>query len=197
MKELSIEEKAKAYDEAIERAKKQLDEAKVFDYEDEQIAHDIRTTTYDIFPELKESEDERIRKKLIDYFKGFLEGNEDTYKVGGGVTWEGLDVKDVIAWLEKKGEQKPAWSEEDGNHVKSILSTIECCKAQFLNSPAVVEAYNADIEWLKSLRPQNTWKPSDEQMEALRIAGEIGSANNSWAMGVLKGMYQDLKKLKD
>lgn len=48
-------------------------------------------------------------------------------------------------------EQKPAWSEEDKNHVKSILSTIECCKAQFSNAQAIIEAYNADIDWLKSL----------------------------------------------
>ena len=33
-------------------------------------------------------------------------------------------------------------------------------------------------------------------MEALRIAAEIGTANNSWAMGILNGMYNDLKKLK-
>lgn len=54
MKELSIEEKAKRYDEAIERAKDQLNGAKVFDYDNEQIAYDIRITVYDIFPELKE-----------------------------------------------------------------------------------------------------------------------------------------------
>ena len=44
-------EKAKRYDEAIARAKEQLEGAKVFDYKEEQIAHDIRTTTYAIFPE--------------------------------------------------------------------------------------------------------------------------------------------------
>lgn len=39
------------------------------------------------------------------------------------------------------------------------------------------------------------WKPSEEQMEAVRVAAEIGSANDSWAMRILKGLYDDLKKL--
>ena len=55
-----------------------------------------------IFPELAESEDERIRTRFIEYFQGFLEGNEDCYKDGGYVRWEGLDVKSILAWLEKQ-----------------------------------------------------------------------------------------------
>ena len=55
----------------------------------------------------KESVDERIRTRLIEYFHGFLKGNEDCYKDGGFVRWEGLDVKRIIAWLEKQKEQKP------------------------------------------------------------------------------------------
>lgn len=53
MKELSIEEKAKAYDEALERAKRMFSE-KELNY---------------LFPELKENEGERIRKELIEFIK--------------------------------------------------------------------------------------------------------------------------------
>ena len=45
------------------------------------------------FPELKESEDERIRKELITYLKS----------QGCSAVW---NFKDWIAWLEKQGEQK-------------------------------------------------------------------------------------------
>jgi hypothetical protein len=45
---------------------------------------------------------EYIRKSLIEYFQSFLEGHEDCYKVGGYVKWEGLDVKDILAYLEGK-----------------------------------------------------------------------------------------------
>ena len=54
MKELSIEEKAKRYDKAIERAK---------------AYQGLRSEMEIIFPELKESEDEQIRKKDVEDLK--------------------------------------------------------------------------------------------------------------------------------
>ena len=83
MKELSIEEKAHRYDEAIERAKKVLldctsEEQKVVEY---------------ITPELKESEDAEIRKEMITY----LSTVEDK---------ELIPYERWIDWLEKQGEQK-------------------------------------------------------------------------------------------
>ena len=53
-----------------------------------------------LFPELKESEDEKIRKWLIGYFNQYI--IDDMPQVFGN----GLNVKDVLAWLEKQGEQK-------------------------------------------------------------------------------------------
>ena len=87
----------KKYKEALERGKEQLDGAKVFDYKEEQIAHVIRETVYAIFPELKESEGERIRKGLIKAVSATLKGN----------TLHGSDVtrEEALAWLEKQGEQ--------------------------------------------------------------------------------------------
>lgn len=58
-----------------------------------------------IFPELRESEDERIRKRLVEYFNGFYDGFSSGNNVN--VRWEGLEVKKVIAYLEKQKEQKP------------------------------------------------------------------------------------------
>lgn len=83
MKELSIEEKAKAYDEAIERAKK--------------LQHDNAWVT-SIFPELKESEDEKIRKALIELSKEVAQEQFFTNR--------GTNLQNVLAWLEKQGEQK-------------------------------------------------------------------------------------------
>ena len=73
-----------------------------------------------IFPEFAESEDERIRKTLLDHFKQNRdEGDYDE-------RWNGLSYDSIITWLEKQGstilsnssnigkdKQKPAWSEED------------------------------------------------------------------------------------
>ena len=90
MRELSIEEKAKRYDEAKARMSR---------------AYNSNRCTIgfmnEIFSELKEeNEDERIIKHLITLFK-------DEYGENSNARFAGIKVKDIIAWLEKQGEQKP------------------------------------------------------------------------------------------
>ncbi len=78
---MTEKEKAEAYDKAIERAKKLYDNG----------------ITKEIFPELNESEDERIKKAIIEFFES--EDDNTTYSL--------VRKKDIIAWLEKQGEQNP------------------------------------------------------------------------------------------
>lgn len=82
------EEEHEKYEGALERARGHHSVASHYDKADEiqELEH--------IFPELKESEDERIRKEMIDYL----------YKQGESVKYR---FKDWIAWLKKQGEQKP------------------------------------------------------------------------------------------
>ena len=91
MKELSINEKAKAYDKAIERAKKWQNEPNI-DKIDNRIIEEI-------FPELKESDDEKIRKWIIDDIRYNINNeplNNSEYK---------KKAEKAIAWLEKQGKQ--------------------------------------------------------------------------------------------
>ena len=53
------------------------------------------------FPELKETEDGKIRKEIIEYITRYKDCITDK------------EYDSWIAWLEKQGEQKSAWSEED------------------------------------------------------------------------------------
>ena len=87
MKELTIEEKAKAYDKALELAESYYDDPNCFKHMEGCLEH--------IFPELKESEDERIRKQI----KAFIKSR------GSQITQSKTDS--WLAWLEKQGEQKP------------------------------------------------------------------------------------------
>ena len=114
MKELSIEEKAKRYDEAIKRTK----EYAIDGYLD-------AVAVNDIFPELAESEDERIRKEIISYLKRRLKIDSSIpAAIGYWIAWlekqgdankeywrgyrEGKEeILDKYAELEKQGEQKP------------------------------------------------------------------------------------------
>ena len=91
-----------------------------------------------IFPELKESEDERIRKELISFLQSY-----DT-----------LLTQKFIAWLEKQSEQKSTWSEEDeyilNETIQHLKELIEIDKAK--HCACDVQYYQRDIDWLKSLK---------------------------------------------
>ena len=84
---MTKEEKAKAYDEALERAKELYNDAITL-----QLEQDIKDYEY-IFPELAENRDEKIRKALIRFHKSTIDV-------------DGIKGEDIIAWLEKQGEQK-------------------------------------------------------------------------------------------
>ena len=98
MKELSIEEKAARYDEAIEIAKSNYDTIVGMDENCTFAKEGIVNTFHHMFPELKENDGESIRKWLIGYFNQYIiDGMPQVFG-------NGLKVKDVIAWLEKQGD---------------------------------------------------------------------------------------------
>jgi len=86
---MTDKEKAKAYDEAIRKAKIILgccNSASII----------TKHTIYDIFPELKESEDEKVRKAIIHFIS-------HTPTVPKGI----IGKETMLAWLERQGEKKP------------------------------------------------------------------------------------------
>ena len=84
---MTQKEKARAYDEALKLARDYHEDKNCFEY--------LKGVLENIFPELIESGDEKIRKDLIEWIKEFPDS-----------IWRGHYTKDVIAWLEKQGEQK-------------------------------------------------------------------------------------------
>lgn len=91
----------KAYKEALERAKNLHKDAIDMD-------ENIRAKLCEIiFPELNESEDEKIRKWLIDTIKSVPNDS---------IEWDVINKSDVLAWLEKQGEQNIADKAESKFH---------------------------------------------------------------------------------
>ncbi len=88
---MSTEEKAKAYDEALKWMRELYPGLHGATKEDAE----------HYFPQLRESEDERIRKFLIDYF-GII---KSTLSDGG--IWKGFQIDEILAFLEKQKEQIP------------------------------------------------------------------------------------------
>lgn len=225
MKELSIEEKAKAYDEAIERAESIYNETAIPSATTKGIC------TY-IFPELKESEDDR----MIQYFKDlapFDKADElyDKY---------GFSHKDAIAWLEKQGEQKLLYVNDNAKEMfinalerveeqnKKGYKLTDCDKNSWWEdfkayTSCIIEQKPASwskedekqarqierivhdgctqklqkqiADWFESLKERYTWKPSEEQMNTLEYYMHTLICNEH--KEVLFGLYADLKKLKE
>lgn len=100
-------------------------------------------------------------------------------------------VKLVLEWLKSLKDRvlpKQEWSEEDKYNLSDIEAMIHTMKGDGLNADRL-------INWLKSLKPQNRWKPSDGQMKALKEA-----CDEHWepdGLDPLYTLYQDLKKLKE
>ena len=147
---MTQEEKAKRYDEAIKLAKDSYNYPSYPGF----IRADV------VFPELKESKDERIRKAIHIYLD-WLDGRNKDYQPKGDYS-----IKDMIAWLEKQGEQKsqrmisaeakeamydnPAWSEKDEQHIDSLLKRLDgLCRNEFERTRFAI---SEDRDWLKSLK---------------------------------------------
>lgn len=79
-------EKAKAYDEALKKASAA--------HKDED--RHLKATLERIFPELKEDDDERIKKNCIHFLELQKQYHAATF-----------EIEECIDWLEKQGEQKP------------------------------------------------------------------------------------------
>lgn len=87
-------------------------------------------------------------------------------------------------------QMKPAeWSEEDEDMRDTIIRDLKRLGGDIVN---VKPAYKAEIDWLKSLRPQPRWKPSEEQIEALKYTLGNGGFYNKKA---LDSLLSDLQKL--
>ena len=93
--------------------------------------------------------------------------------------------KEVCALAPIEDEQKPAWSEEDEINLEKAIWYVE-------NPAPMVVKDSMLVEWLKSLRPQNTWKPSEEQMDALRY---VTNFDYGGYKATLVSLYEQLKKL--
>lgn len=95
MKELSVEQKAKRYDEALGKARQ------LCDYP---TSKPFISDLQDLFPELKESEDEQIRKEDEDVRKWLISQLEIKSDMNNSCELELMILKS-IAWLEKQGKQ--------------------------------------------------------------------------------------------
>ena len=127
----------------------------------------LKVVLEETYPELKEREDERIRKELKEAFESYDIESE----------WNGIPIRSIFAWLEKQKEQKPAeWSEEDRKMLDAIIKRysfpIETDFSVFVGEDNLKDM-REELGWLKSLRPQLKYEWSEEDEEMLDAMVDI------------------------
>lgn len=177
------EEKAKAYDEAIRKAKITLDCC-------DSASIVTKNTVYSIFPELAESENEKIKNRLINLIKMSSEV--------GGFALHKWEAGEMLAWLEKQGTPAKLSEEEQNRFAKVVLSSCATSFIYYLDAhkyegkKCVSNGECEDIEnafynamwdrlhryYCKYIEKQGEQKPSDEDMKTLlRTEYEKGRAD--------------------
>lgn len=96
-------------------------------------------------------------------------------------------MKKYIDYLRYQSQPKQEWSEEDERMRQGCIDSVEY---ELLDNGMDDEVEtDPRIAWLKSLRPRPSWKPSEEQMEAL----ENSTALTEEQGAALYSLIQDLK----
>ena len=188
---MTQEEKVKAYDEALERARKQrADYQKELDKTDKnsQLAGLLRAGISAIelaFPELTESEDERIRKSLLAYIKGESK-RLDTQKWISYLEKQKESLGDISTILLIKkwiDERKELWNKsrkeaialdcstladdavvriEELNSIISFLDTIQCNSTEKQKEPVYTKRNALFDKCVENCDPEIMKKVSDE-----------------------------------
>jgi hypothetical protein len=135
---MTQEQKAKAYDEALGRAKNIYGASE---------CKNILCTLKNIFPELCESEDEKIRKSLIEYFESHHNDTE----------FCGSKVIDILDWLEKQDEL-----------VNSLSKGLDNAQERI---DGLIQKNNSLIEQLGELKSADKVEPKFKVGDCIRHKG--------------------------
>lgn len=158
----------KKYKETLEKAKVFL---KRWECVEEANSSLVMEEVKDIFPELKVSEDERIRKALIELVKYAKRG---CFEILKGMPFNVVSMDAMLAWLEKQGDEKPTlpkWKYKKDNMPLLRDSIILNKYGGVAKSPSgaiISDAWVLDYDELAKL-PKEEVEKQDEQNPTNKI----------------------------
>ena len=192
---------------AVDILKKTLGKVDGYQTDDGILEHECAISAVKSLYEQKPTwseEDKKMLKKSIKLFNEFGGDRES-----GAYTLQEMDCRNCADWLKSLKDRvgceancttTKEWSEEDESHIRYLIECLEHCKkgVALTMTTSTAQEY---IDWLKSLRPQNTWKPSDEQIKALNyvvnlMASSESPKENDYYYNVFKDLREQLKNLK-
>ena len=167
----------KAYKEALERARKIIK-----DYEKRGLKEQLfyaKEDLEEIFPELKDSEDERIRKRLIDFFEDWSETKSHCW---------GKSVNKILAWLEKQGEQKPIINVPTREVILAIWDLGNEWKE--LTNGSISTEYGTQLDYI-----QKHWHESEYYLRAKQDEQKVPSVEfkaKDWYVSNIDGKIHNI-----
>jgi len=111
---------------------------------------------------------------------------------------ENVPVSIIKQTAEEALKRTPAeWSEEDEKIRSVLIAELKRIAANTrTNTTSINYSFAKEIDWLKSLRPQPHWKPSDIDIKYLDLAIVMAEADKSYNLADgLKRLRDELKKL--
>jgi hypothetical protein len=134
--------------------------------------------------EWSEEDESTINEVILNYKSTYLPPVDKRYNIINRLE----SLKDRVL-----PQPKQEWSEEDRKIIIELIGIFESAvDGGHVSFPyRLIKDY---IRLLKSCLPQNTWKPSEEQMDALLwCVAHLGGADHR----VLGELYEHLKKLRE
>ena len=138
------------------------------EFHDTSALFSVRTALETVFPELKEDEDEMIRKTLIKYFNVYP---KDYYGE--------LKKSYIIAWLEKQGEKKVSYT--------TIVETGDGGINALVTRELPTDGEQKPIEWKDSDEKYLFWALLSIQKDI--AASEINGVNTKDLNDCVKWLY--------
>lgn len=162
MKELSIKEKAERYDEAIKVAQRFYNNSAAI----------TKKRLEDIFPELKDSEDEKIRKEMIFYF---------TEEIPQCSIQEHSDkMREFISWLKRQEVERTKLELKAGNSYFCYKSRWERADSETFKKGLIYKCNKDGVldNFVIKNPEQHFIEIKDERISWLEKQGEKGTKGN-------------------
>lgn len=147
-----------------------------------------------VFPELKKSDDERIREDIIKCIK--YSGIKSDRPLSPLVS---TTREEALAWLEK--QRKVGWSEKDIKMIDSIIEEVRplggCPDYPTDEERDYFYKGQDRVEWLERLKKSDNvkWWPSELQLNYLSSAIDV-YRNQGHRVEVLDSLLGDLRKYR-
>lgn len=166
---MTQEDKAKRYDEAISQLKGLLDSVH------EENCDIIEEDIVRIFPELAESEDEKIRKALLEHIVRI----DSEVPLGAYHRLNGVDISEIITWLEKQDSKTNPYSGisfEYNGHIWGMCARdngVDILCDKYFIEHLEKQGEQKPVEW----KQENVEELSDFENAMMHIGGSFFGEN--------------------